>query len=269
MNIRNPKSEIQDPKPALWQTPGLSHYYVICLVSVGLIWLVLLRRELPISLSLFPILVGLLGMAVRWRLAPVILLATLAVCLKFESAYEAPRSFRVSDLILCAATLTYVAGQFRLQGMLDHIAPIDPRRREGTPRWHVGLLSIRYQPEVAREKRAPNLVTREEIGLLIVGSALWAGLAQIIWNLLPLERGQAPQTQIFPVTVWRAMVLAWILAAALYILFGLLSYLSQRVMTLEESTLFLQDVLWKETRGEQRRLNRWSAWARLRRRENS
>jgi hypothetical protein len=35
-------------------------------------------------------------------------------------------------------------------------------------------------------------------------------------------------------------------------------------MTAEEATLFLQDVLWKETRGEQRRLNRWSAWARLR-----
>jgi hypothetical protein len=265
MSIQNPKSEIRDPKSAPWQTPGLSHYYVVCLASVGLIWLVLLRRELPTSATLFPVLVGLLGIAVRWRLAPVILLATLAVCLKFESINEPPRTFRVSDLILCAATLTYVSGQFRLQGMLDHIAPMDLRRREGPPRWHVGLLSIRYQPEVVREKRAPSLVTREEIGMLILGSALWAGLAQIIWNLLPLEK----ENPGFPVSVWRAIMLAWILAAVLYVLFGLLGYLSQRMMTVEESTLFLQDVLWKETRGEQRRLNRWSAWARQRRRENN
>jgi hypothetical protein len=31
--------------------------------------------------------------------------------------------------------------------------------------------------------------------------------------------------------------------------------------------LFLQDELWKETRGEQRRINRWRAWARLRQRK--
>src|SRR5438046_10750288 len=128
MTVPNPKSEIRKVEkpsypisdfPRLWQTPGLSHYYVVCLVSLCVIWLVLLRRELPTTVSLFPVLVGILGMAVRWRLAPVILLATLAVCLKFESAYQAPRAFRVSDLILCAATLAYVAGQFRVHGMLD------------------------------------------------------------------------------------------------------------------------------------------------------
>jgi hypothetical protein len=159
--------------------------------------------------------------------------------------------------------LTYLAGQFRLQGMLDHIVPIDPRRREGPPRWHVGLLSIRYQPDVVREKRAPSLVTREEIGMLILGSALWAGLAQVCWNLLPLEKANPD----LPLPVWRAIILAWIIGAGLYIVFGLLNYLSQRALTAHEAALFLQDVLWKETRGEQRRLNRWTAWARLRRRQ--
>jgi hypothetical protein len=31
------------------------------------------------------------------------------------------------------------------------------------------------------------------------------------------------------------------------------------------AALYLQDVLWKETRREQRRLHRWLAWARLER----
>jgi hypothetical protein len=244
-----------------WQTPGLAHYYVVSLVSMSVIWLVLLRRPLPTTATLFPILVGVLGIAVRWRLAPLVLLATLATCLKFESTYDSPRTFRVSDLILCAATLSYIASQFRLQGLLDHIVPIDPRLRAGPPRWHVCLLSIRYQPEVVRETRAPGLVSRDEIGMLILGSALWAGMAQICWNLLPLEKGNPG----LPPPVWRAILLSWIIGAGLYIVFGFLNYLIQRSMTVEEAALFLQDVLWKETRGEQRRLNRWSAWARIRR----
>jgi hypothetical protein len=280
MTMENPKSKIRNPEsensnsrsnlfssigsrildfPGHWQTPGVTPYYVICLVSMSLIWLVLLKRALPTSATLFPILVGVLGIAARWRLAPVLLLATLAVCLKFESTYNLQKAFHVSDLILCTATLAYIAAQFRLQGLLDHIVPVDPRRREGPPRWHVGLLTIRYQPKVVREARSPMLVNREEVGMLILGSALWAGLAQVCWNLLPADRGNPG----FPQPVWRAIVVAWIIGAGLYVVFGLLDYWSQRSMNGEEAALFLQDVLWKETRGEQRRLNRWHAWARL------
>jgi len=34
----------------------------------------------------------------------------------------------------------------------------------------------------------------------------------------------------------------------------------------EEAALFLQDTLWRETSREQRRINRWIAWARRRQR---
>jgi hypothetical protein len=47
---------------------------------------------------------------------------------------------------------------------------------------------------------------------------------------------------------------------------ALLRYLALRRMTPPEAGLYLQDVLWRETRREQRRLNRWLAWAWLRRR---
>ena len=57
----------------------------------------------------------------------------------------------------------------------------------------------------------------------------------------------------------------------LFVAVGVTRYWIWRRMTLAEATLFLQDVQWQETRGEQRRLNRWLAWARLRqgRREES
>ena len=248
------------PPKSPWETPGLSNYFVIGLVSLGIIWLVLFQRQLPTTAPLFPVLVGILGLAIRWRLAPAVLLVTLAVCLAFEPPRSGSGGFRVSDLILCATTLAYIGAQLRLQGMMDHIIPLDLRRRGGPPRWKVGLLSIRYQPEVAREKRSPELVSREEVGMLILGAALWAGLAQACWNALPSHPGPG-----FPAPVWRAIVLAWIIGAGFYVVFGFLDYWGQRRMSAEEATLFLQDALWQETRGEQRRLNRWRVWACLRR----
>ena len=47
---------------------------------------------------------------------------------------------------------------------------------------------------------------------------------------------------------------------------ALLGHWRARQMTAAEGELSLQDTLWRETRREQRRLNRWLAWAELRRR---
>jgi hypothetical protein len=48
---------------------------------------------------------------------------------------------------------------------------------------------------------------------------------------------------------------------------ALLGYLRWARATPEESLLYLQDQAWAATRSEQRRLNRWLIWARLRRRQ--
>jgi hypothetical protein len=252
-----------EPKPSAWQTPGLSHYLIVGMVSLSVIGLVLARREVTAAAAIFPVLVGILGITLRWRLAPVVMLITLAVCLKLDYPISGQVSFRVTDFILCGATLAYLIAQYRLQSMMNHIFPVDSRQREGPPRWHVGILSLRYQPEIAKERRSPKLVSREEIGLLILGSGLWATLAQACWHLFPSNWGNPG----FPTPEWRAILMTWIVGAALYIVFGLLHYWAQRHMTAEEAMLVLQDELWKETRGEQRRVNRWLAWARLRQRK--
>ena len=58
-----------------------------------------------------------------------------------------------------------------------------------------------------------------------------------------------------------ALVLGVVVASAF------LGYWRSAAQTREQAALVLQDAVWAETRGEQRRLNRWLAWARLRRRE--
>lgn len=253
-----------DPIRSVWHTPGLSHYLIVGLVSLSLIWLVLMQREVTPAATLFPVLVGILGITIRWRLAPVVMLATLAVCLKLEFRVAGEGTFRITDFILCGATLAYLMAQYRLQSLMDHIFPIDSRRREGPPRWQVGFLSLHFQPEIAKERRSPKLVSREEIGMLIIASGLWAALAQACWNVFPSGWGNPG----FPPPVWRAILLTWIVATSLYVIFSFLHYWSRRNMTADEAMLFLQDELWKETRGEQRRINRWRVWARLRQKRN-
>jgi hypothetical protein len=60
------------------------------------------------------------------------------------------------------------------------------------------------------------------------------------------------------------ILVVWVLALGVFIVRGLLSYLGREQMTLDEATMILQDVWWKESRGEQRRMGRWLGWARLR-----
>jgi len=45
---------------------------------------------------------------------------------------------------------------------------------------------------------------------------------------------------------------------------SILNYLARRQMTRAEAELMLQDILWRETRREQRRIGRWLAWSRNR-----
>jgi len=45
---------------------------------------------------------------------------------------------------------------------------------------------------------------------------------------------------------------------------AVLAYARQASATPEEALLYLQDQVWRDTRCEQSRINRWLVWARLR-----
>jgi hypothetical protein len=115
-------------------------------------------------------------------------------------------------------------------------------------------------------------VSAEEYTLLLIPLPLCAGLAEVCLALLPtrpvvldlpLHWWQA--TARLPAAWWGALILVWMLSLGWLVVSSLLNYWGQRRMTPEEATVLLQDTLWHETRREQRRLNRWLAWARLRR----
>ncbi|HEY1378638.1 MAG TPA: hypothetical protein VGF55_17695, partial [Gemmataceae bacterium] len=98
--------------------------------------------------ALIPTLVGAAGLAFRWRSAPLVLLAAVAIGQLGPSWYYGPyviarRGTGLTGLGLCAATLAYVVAQYRLVGLTAGVFPPDPRRRRDKPPPRPGGASLR------------------------------------------------------------------------------------------------------------------------------
>jgi hypothetical protein len=243
-----------------WDEPGVFQYFVICLSALGAILLLLLQRGFGIW-SLLPILAGLGGSATRF--GPILLLVAVAMSInappEFGLTLANATGLDVPDLILCGALLAYTIAHYRLQSLLTFIFPPDPRRRTEARKRPFPYSLWAPGPKFLKERRDASLVTRQEIGRAVLILPAFAALAQICWRVLP--RGNNPG--IYP-PVWQAVVLAWLIGLIFLTTATIIGYWYRQQMTSRESLVYLQDVLWKETRREQRRANRWLAWARLR-----
>jgi len=162
-------------------------------------------------------------------------------------------------VLVCTGFLCYTVSHYRLQGILLHLLPLDPRQRAGPSYW--SLWHLRRVTPVVEEKRAVVHVTPIEITWLVLTIPFWALAAQLTqhvlsrpWDPVNLERFAG------------IFLLAWMLGVGMFVTATVLRYWSHCQRSPQEARLFLQDALWRETRGEQRRLHRWLAWARLSRR---
>lgn len=280
-----------DPLPPDDQHPGAGAYALLCLTALTVMVLALVLRR-PDPWALLPALVGGLALLFRWRWGPLLVVLSVVVLLwtwwygvnpgwlafvvvtwvwrlLFSSLAAYPRlpgpshlpsraPLPVSDLLLAVGLLAYAAGHFRLQGLVGRLFPPNPRRRrEAAPRGPREAARAE-----AAQRRSPQLVTAGEVVGLLVALAACAGLAGLFWSWL---RRRETDLEIAD-TAWQGILVLWLLGGSVLAAAGLLRYLGRRRMTAAEAELYLQDVLWQETRGEQRRLNRWLAWAWLRRR---
>ncbi|HEV3205252.1 MAG TPA: hypothetical protein VGY77_12745 [Gemmataceae bacterium] len=238
---------------------GTAPYLITCLVSLGTILLVMLQRGAGMA-ALLPIMAGLIGLGTRF--GPIMFLVTLGLALNilpfFGSSYSRPGFIDLPGLLLCGGVLAYVMAHYRFQGLVNHIFPPDPRRREDQPKKR-GLFSFQRRP-LMKSRRSARSVSSLEILRLIVCLPIFAGLAQVMWIHLPTQ-GTNPGLR---PAIWHAIILTWLFGSLWFIGAGILDYLRFRNMTGEEAALYLQDILWADSRREQRRINRWVAWARLR-----
>ena len=62
------------------------------------------------------------------------------------------------------------------------------------------------------------------------------------------------------------MLVAWSLLMVLFLTAHAFRFWRRLQMNRATALLLLQDILWRETRAEQRRVNRWIVWQKLRER---
>ncbi len=237
-----------------WSEPGIAHYLVVELVALGVIGIIVYQRTSGI-VAIVPVLAGLAGALSSF--GSILVIVAVAVCLNAPAFAQPSFSHELfADGILCAAVLGYVVANYRLQSLSVQIFPPDPRLREDRkPR--TGF--FRFLPPWRRlilHRRSPTKVTTMEIGTAVATLPVCAILALCLWLAIPEELANPGLSH----PIWRGVVLAWLFGLVWLVSFGLLGYVRDRRMSIDEATLFLQDTLWAETRREQRRLNRWLSW---------
>jgi hypothetical protein len=230
------------------------HYQAICGLALAAIFLVQVQQStvaMPITLlaNLFVVFIGTLGVLYRLRLSPMFVLIALAVPhlveqhqsnQLFNPDFRSLR-FEVADVLLCIGMLTYVTGHYRLHGLWFGVSPVDARL-----------------PAAQQVRTDASMTEAELLGLIlpIPAFALVAQLAALVlrqhWTLLELT----PRWTQF-------LVLSWTLLLVMFLAAHGFRYWRRLQMDRFTAQLMLQDILWQQTRGEQRRIQRWIVWKKL------
>jgi hypothetical protein len=245
-----------EPDVDLGSHPAVRGYSLVCLVALLALTLFVTDRGLG-WWGLMPVLLGAAALLFRWSVGPPLVLVTLAVLLSAQARFRwpvwaRPRPSLLADLGVCLAVLAYAAAQYRLLALTRHVLPPDTRRR---------VLPGQGKAAAEGPRRSPGLVGPWELPGLLLTLPLWAAAAAAVWVRLELEEPMEG----LPEVVWRAMLLAWVFALGLAVTATGLGYLGMAQATRAEARVYLQDQVWRETRKDQARLNRWLVWARLRR----
>jgi hypothetical protein len=242
------------PVTNLWTQPGAKPYATLALASIAVVGIVMLQRGSEL-LALIPVLAGLIGGVSGF--SPMIFVAAVAICLNASGFTEPFTSRRmVMDVVLCMAVLAFVIAQYRLQSLLGNIYPIEPRKpREAVSAKRTLWLFPRRSP-APRVRRSPELVNASEIGGVLWSLPIGAALACSLFLALPTNPGSL---NLLP-PIRQGITLVWLFGVAWIVVFSFFEYLQYRHMSHDEAVVCLQDMVWNETRREQRRLGRWLAW---------
>jgi hypothetical protein len=259
------------PELDRWQTPGARRYLLVGLAALLGLTLSLAEKRHGLW-SLAPLILGAAALVGRWRGGPPLVVACVTVLLvargmnidpltlllalvpgNIESLPSRPFSgtgIDLADLGIGAALVAYAAAQFRLQGILGHALP--PNVRPRMPREEQG------EPAYRRPVESGSLGEMSGLLLMLVGAP-----AAAVLLLAGITRTRPPFG--LDGRLWRPILLLWLAGLTALLVSVGLRVLGWMQASPEAHRLYLQDVLWQETRREQTRINRWLTWARLRR----
>jgi hypothetical protein len=252
-------------------------YLVLCVLML-LALTALLGERVPDVWSALPLAFGVAFLVIQWRDAPALVLLLVAVLLASEGVPGGPpgvvqrlllhgfhsyagvfaRSRPLfDDFLVAAAFLVYAASHYRLVGLMRNLFPLDPRVRP-----YGGLrLAERRRLQEEPQRRSTDTVTAREYGLLAVAVPLCVGGAAWLWPWTIAGDEYLHSSESIVVSLLK---LLYLFGVPLVVFRAALVYTIRCRAGGDESLLYLQEQLWRETRREQSRANRWLTWARLR-----
>lgn len=226
-------------------SPVASAYLAMGFAGLALVGLHILQSPAQ-RWALVPVLIGACGLVFHWRSAPLGVLVAVAFAKvwpmwQFGSTALRQSTTLVSEAVLCGAMLTYVVAQYRLIALRAAMFPAESRKSA-----------------IPRDPAAVSL--RETIAAIfaVVASAV---AAFFLWQLTFTVR---PPWTIMR-SHWRVGLLVWVVGLALLAIAATIAYFGWRRQSRAEAMMILRDEFWRQTRGEQRKINRWTAWMRRRR----
>jgi hypothetical protein len=254
----------------LMQTLAVRRYLLVSVLALFVLLIELLEKNMG-EWSLLPIAFGCIALMLRVRFGPPLMILTLMVMLLRDGhgddpirivlraaaghfAFPVP-TFASSrgDYLLAISVLVYCVAFYRIQSIVNHIFPLDPRRKQ--------LVRARQPKQDFQERRTPECVSASESFWLPIVASIWALIGLSLWTWVA---STTPWPGVNRAT-WQALVLFWLLALGLLGTTTWLLYLDSTMAGPEAALVALQDQLWKETRREQTRINRMVTGGRLRR----
>ena len=250
-------------------------YLLFCFAALFCMVPVLLLMDMDLW-CILPLVLGALSLITNWRAGPIFVLLSLTliislrargldpitcVQLKFLDGLPEgmrPRSTPFLDGLLSVCVLAYLVGHYRLQSLIYHVVPPDPRLQIRA----VVVKGRKPTPTapLLNPRRLPGLLTQWELPLLGVVTLVSALGAEYVWLYL---RGLKTPLQMW-LGGWQTVTFVWVSACLLLLAWAGFGYYGRHRAKREQSLLYLQDQLWLETRREQGRISRWVAWARVR-----
>jgi hypothetical protein len=248
------------PKPIV----TAAHYQTVSGLALAAVILIQLQQSvmLPAVTLVVNVLIGFIGalaLYFRARFSPLYVLIAIAAPHGIERYYYGNRPFGpesgirgldLADVLLCMAALTYFIGHYRLLGLWFGIAPHDARMaadktvsKHRPPRVR-SPESLSISELIALIFVAPSIVLSAEIACMLIAQP---------WGVLDLD----PRLK-------QVIFAAWTLLLTMFLAAHAFGFWRRSQMDRVGALLLLQDIVWNETRGEQRRINRWLAWRKLR-----
>ncbi len=213
----------------------------------------------PVHLALFIILFQ-FSLVLRVRSVPLMLLIAFTIgefsySIFMEgrlrgNSFFLRRSFSVVEFILSLGVLAFTVCAYRLKGLTTNLFPLETKEH---PDEEGG-------EETTQGKRSGKQVIPVEQLMLVFLLPTWAIVAQVAWAVFHRRFYFFD----FPPLLNRMLLVAWIILLGTLLVSLVLNLLRWRTQSPDEAAMFLQDVVWRETRAEQRNLNRWIAWKRVR-----